>query len=106
MYGANRNVSLSIGAADNRVYGNVLGGAREANIFGFSLTGSGNAAYDNVLFAAPAATGESPGSAPIAFKANVVRDPGLDAISCAGFRPRDAGLGFGRWAPGRGGVRR
>jgi hypothetical protein len=101
MFGANRNVSLSIAAADNRVYRNVLGGAGEANIFGFSLTGSGNAAFDNVVFGAPAATGESFGSAPIAFARNVMRDPGLDAISCAGFHPRERGLAFGRHAQGR-----
>jgi len=101
MYGANRNVSLSIAAADNRVYRNVLGGAGEANVYGFSLTGSGNAAYDNVLFGAPEATGESPGSAPIAVAGNVIRDPALNAISCTGLRPHEPRLAFGRYAPGR-----
>jgi hypothetical protein len=99
MLGANRNVSLSVGATDNRISRNLLAWAREANVFAFDLTGLGNAAYDNLTFAAPSPVGRSDTSAPVLFDRNLVTDPEIDAVSCTGLRPTGSHLRYGRYAP-------
>lgn len=99
MYGANRNVSVSVGASNNSIHHNLLGGADEANIFGFDLDGTGNAASDNLGFDAPDLVGSTPGEGTILDTRNVTRDPGLDEVGCTGFRPDDSALPFGRFAP-------
>ncbi|MGH8978199.1 MAG: hypothetical protein ACRDV7_09015, partial [Acidimicrobiia bacterium] len=98
MLGANRNVSLSIGATGNQVSRNLLMWAREANVFAFDLTGLGNAVYDNLTFASASPVGRSDTSAPVWFDRNLVRDPKIDAVSCTGLRPTGSELRYGRYA--------
>lgn len=99
MFGGNRNVSVSIEASNISIHHNLLGRADEANIFGFELDGTGNTAFDNVGFDAPVLVGSTPGKEAIVETRNVQRDPGLDDVSCAGFRPEDSALPYGRFAP-------
>jgi hypothetical protein len=99
MYGAYRNISVSKGAHDITLTRNLLMNAKEANIYGYKLSGTRNRAIDNLGSGAPRVLGSTAGYEQIAGIGNVSMGPG-GAVGCGGFRPTNSYANpYGRYAP-------
>ena len=76
-------------------------GSNYANVRGYKISGSGNVARNNLGAAARSLLLNDSGFPPVADGGGNVFpiDPQFDAISCSGFRPRNAAAqGYGRYA--------
>jgi hypothetical protein len=98
MYDANRNISVSKEAHDITLTRNLLVRAKEANIFGYMLSGARNTANDNLGWAAPRVVGNTAGYRPITGSGNMFMTPGI-SVGCGGFRPTNSlATVYGRYA--------
>ncbi len=101
MFNASQNVSMSGASRNNRVDHNILGRSLENHlIYGYSLTGAGNVASNNLGFSS---TKMIDGSNIADGGGNVFpRDPLFDSTAgCSGFNPADAvAKGYGAFAGG------
>jgi hypothetical protein len=99
MFNANQNVSISGGSRNNTIDHNILDKSLENHlIYGYSLTGIGNVASNNVGFES---TKLIDGTGIKDAGGNVFpRDPKFDATAgCGGFHPSDSAVqGFGAYA--------
>jgi hypothetical protein len=97
MYDANRNISVSKQSHDITLTRNLLVRAKEANIFGFMLSGARNVAIDNIGSAAPRVVGNTAGYRSITGAGNVFMTPGV-SVGCGGFHPSNSlALLYGRY---------
>jgi hypothetical protein len=86
IWGAYQDVSLSRDASHNRIYGNILANAADANIGTWMLKGTDNLAFGNLMYASmrPADTGVTMGPGN---RRGI--NPKFDALTCQGFHPRN-----------------
>jgi hypothetical protein len=89
IYNSSQNVSLSRDTSHVRVERNILVKARESNITGFRLRGSGNVARQNIGDAAPAFLSRTGTPGSLLDGGGNLRPGhlGFDSTSCRGFHP-------------------
>ena len=92
------NVQVSYGATNNVIYRNIMQKSGGENVTAYNLNGSGNQAYDNIGWEAPAVA--QAGTNLAIGTGNVQVDPQFANAAGGDFRPLNAAVqAYGRFAP-------